>query len=62
MDSTRALELVGFLEERFGGEVPNEELAPKNIDSSRNIVSFLCRKFCFLHKDPGTLDCQVDGR
>jgi acyl carrier protein len=44
MDSTGVLELVCFLEERFGIQVLDEELLPENLDSVVKITDFVKRK------------------
>jgi acyl carrier protein len=44
VDSTGMLELVSFLEERFGLVIDDEELIPENLDSLRNIERFLGKK------------------
>jgi len=44
VDSTGMLELVGFLEERFHIHVEDDELIPANLNSLRNIGSYLERK------------------
>jgi acyl carrier protein len=44
VDSTGILEVVRFLEERFGVTVDDEDLIPENLDSIRNIASYLGRK------------------
>ena len=44
IDSTGLLELVGFLEERFGIRVADEELVPENLDSLSNISAYLAGK------------------
>jgi acyl carrier protein len=44
IDSTGVLELVGFLEERYGIAINDEELVPENLDSIDNIVGFVGRK------------------
>lgn len=44
IDSTGALELVYFLESRFGVKVEDEEMVPENLDSVDNILAFLARK------------------
>lgn len=41
IDSTGVLELVGFLESRFGIVVSDEELLPENLDSIDRIVGYL---------------------
>lgn len=44
MDSTGALELVAFLEQRFGVEVREEEMVAENLDSINNLLAFLARR------------------
>ncbi|MFO1456152.1 MAG: acyl carrier protein [Steroidobacteraceae bacterium] len=44
MDSTGVLELVSFLEGRFGVQVADEELLPENLDSIELIAQFVMRK------------------
>ena len=44
MDSTGALELVSFLEEKYGITVEDEELIPENLDSVDNLVGYLKKK------------------
>ncbi|HET9607452.1 MAG TPA: acyl carrier protein [Nitrospira sp.] len=44
VDSTGVLEIVMFLEQRFGIKVKDEELVPDNLDSIRNITAFVGRK------------------
>lgn len=44
IDSTGVLELVTFIEERFGIKVEDEELVPENLDSIKNLIDFLHRK------------------
>ena len=44
IDSTGVLELVAFLEERFGIAVADRELLPENLDSIHNASSFVSRK------------------
>jgi acyl carrier protein len=44
VDSTGFLELVGFLEEKFGIKVADEEMLPENLESIANIDQFLRRK------------------
>ena len=44
IDSTGVLELVGFLEEKYGIRINDDELVPENLDSIDNIVSFVSRK------------------
>lgn len=44
IDSTGMLELVAFLEEKFGVRIEDEELVPENLDSVANIVEFVTKK------------------
>jgi acyl carrier protein len=44
IDSTGVLELVTFLEERFGIGVADRELLPENLDSVENVARFVSRK------------------
>ena len=41
IDSTGVLELVSFLEEKFGLEIGDEEIVPANLDSIAAIVAFV---------------------
>jgi acyl carrier protein len=44
IDSTGVLELVSFLEQRYGIKVEDEELVPENLDSIDNLFRFVERK------------------
>jgi acyl carrier protein len=44
LDSTGVLELIAFVEEKFGIQVADEEMVPANLDSVNSIVAFLARK------------------
>jgi acyl carrier protein len=44
IDSTGILEMVSFLEEKFGISVEDEELVPENLGSINNVVAYLQRK------------------
>lgn len=44
IDSTGVLELVSFVEERFGIEVGDEELIPDNFDSIDKLDAYVRRK------------------
>ena len=44
IDSTGVLELVAFLEERYGVRVADDELVPANLDSIDRISRFITRK------------------
>lgn len=41
IDSTGVLELIAFIEERYGIRVPDEDLLPENLDSLAGIVRYL---------------------
>lgn len=44
VDSTGVLEIVAFLEERFGVAVADEELLPENLDSVARLAAFVARR------------------
>ena len=44
IDSTGILELVNFLDEEFSISVEDEELIPENLDSIKNVTSYLQKK------------------
>jgi len=44
IDSTGILELVEFMEERFGITIGEEEMVPQNLDSLSSLVGFVGRK------------------
>jgi len=44
IDSTGMMELVAFLERRFGIKIADEELVPENLDSLANVCRFVSRK------------------
>ena len=44
LDSTGFIELIGFIEERFGLAVGDEEMVPENFDSLANIAAYVTRK------------------
>jgi acyl carrier protein len=44
IDSTGVLELVSFLEEKYGIKVDDEEMIPANLDSIDNLAAFVQRK------------------
>jgi acyl carrier protein len=44
LDSQATLEMVAFLEERFGIEVGDEDLVPENFRSINSIAAFAERK------------------
>jgi len=45
LDSIGVLELVSFLEEKYGIKVESGELIPENLDSISRLTLFLERKF-----------------
>ena len=44
VDSHGVMELVGFLEERYGISVADEDLSPENFESVASIAGFVERK------------------
>jgi acyl carrier protein len=44
VDSTGVLEVIAFVEERFGIRIADEETTPENLDSIARIASFVARK------------------
>jgi len=44
VDSTGVLEIVMFLEQRFGVKINDDELVPDNLDSIEKIAAFVGRK------------------
>lgn len=44
IDSTGLLELVTFVEQRYGISIADRELVPENLDSLRNISRFVAQK------------------
>jgi len=55
VDSTGMLEVIEFVEEKFGISVEDDELVPENLDSIDNLVRFLQRKL----KNGGEEKCAV---
>lgn len=43
VDSTGFLELVTFLEERYGIQVGDDDMVPENLDSLDNIAAYVSR-------------------
>jgi acyl carrier protein len=41
IDSTGVLEIVGFIESRFGFEIPIDEIAPEYLDTIDNITAYV---------------------
>jgi acyl carrier protein len=44
IDSTGVLELVGFLEDRYGIRIADHELLPENLDTIDNVIRFVGEK------------------
>ncbi len=44
IDSTGIMEVIMFIEERFGIQVRDEEMIPENLDSVSNIAAYVARK------------------
>lgn len=54
LDSTGFLELITFIEERFGIEISDWELIPENFDTLRKVAGFVQSK-----KQDNALDCNL---
>jgi acyl carrier protein len=48
IDSTGVLELVDFIEERYTIKVEDEEVIPGNLDSIKNVATYVVRKLSCL--------------
>lgn len=44
VDSTGILELVAFIEDRFGIKVADDEIVPENLDTVAQAAAFVARK------------------
>lgn len=44
IDSVGALELLAFLQDRFGVSLDDEDMVPENFDSIGSIVAYLAKK------------------
>jgi acyl carrier protein len=44
LDSTGFIEVVGFLETRFGVRVGDDEMTPENLDGIGRVVAFVLRR------------------
>lgn len=44
LDSMGVLELIMFVEERFGVTIPDEDTLPENLDSVTRIVAYVSRR------------------
>jgi len=44
LDSMGVLELIMFIEERFGFKIPDEDTLPENLDTIGNIVRYIERR------------------
>jgi len=44
IDSTGVLELIAFIETRYGIQVEDEETIPQNLDGVTSIANYVCRK------------------
>jgi acyl carrier protein len=44
IDSMSVLELIAFIEERWGLKVQDQDLVPDNLDSVNRVASFILRK------------------
>jgi len=46
IDSTGVLELVAFLQSRYGMTIQDQDLVPENLDSIDNLVRFVETRIC----------------
>jgi acyl carrier protein len=44
MDSTGVLELIAFIEQRYGIQVGDREIVPENFDTVRRVAGYVQRK------------------
>ncbi|MGI6415813.1 MAG: acyl carrier protein [Thermoguttaceae bacterium] len=44
IDSTGVLELIAFVEDKFGISVADDEMIPENLDSIENLAKFISRR------------------
>lgn len=44
IDSTGVLELLEYIEEKFGIQIEDEEIIPDNLDSLQKVVNYILRK------------------
>ena len=47
IDSTGVLELVAFLEEHYAITVEDEEVIPDNLDSVKNVATYVTKKLSY---------------
>ena len=47
IDSTGVLELVAFLEEHYAITVEDEEVIPDNLDSVKNVATYVAKKLSY---------------
>jgi acyl carrier protein len=59
LDSVGVLQIILFLEEHYEIKLKDEEVIPENLDSIRNLASFVGRKLC--EKESQEPRCQPDG-
>ena len=52
IDSTGLLELIGFVERRYGIRLDDEELIPENLDSLTRLTQFIDRKLAQSSQEP----------
>jgi len=56
LDSTGFLELITFIEEKFGIEISDRELIPENFDTLRKVSGFVQNK-----RESNCLDCGSEA-
>ncbi len=62
IDSTGVLELVSFIEEKYGIAVKDEELIPDNFDSVNNLSNFIVGKTADMKNVGGIAVETADGQ
>lgn len=50
IDSTGVLELIQFIEDRYGIRVEDEEAVPRNLDGVNNVANYIHNKLNSLHR------------
>jgi acyl carrier protein len=58
LDSMGILELIDFLQEKFGISVADEELLPENLDSVNRITAYILRKLGVLDMERAVIHAR----
>ncbi len=59
VDSTGMLELILFLETRYGIKIASEEMAPDNLDSVNRLIEFLGKKLVKAVGEGASVPCPA---